>query len=185
MPWSSFENTMTELMSNHVYGQDMDGWAKQFTNNYHMAIMTGGDLISGIKVLKANTSAMESILKAKLKSVQPSTSTTLLDTIGPAIITYWTGATMQVAPIPKIPAPGAIKNIVTNQGLVTNPGTWTPISVQPNTDSSIFIKAFVTSAITHLMTVSGQFFVTALYPAPPPANTVPLPGVVPWIGYKV
>lgn len=180
MPWNSFESTMEQLMSNHAYGKDMDGWAKQFTNNYHFAILSGGDLINGIKVLKPNKAGMESTLKAKLKSVQPSTSVTLLDTIGSAIIMYWTGATMQLVPPPKIPAPGAIKNIITNQGLVTNPGTWTPLPVKPNTDSKIFIKAFKSAAITHLMTVSGQFIVTAAYPP----NT-PGPGVVPWFGYKV
>jgi hypothetical protein len=180
MPWSSFENAMGNLMKNHSYGKDMDGWAKQFTNNYHMAILSGGDLISGIKVLKANTTGMENVLKGKLKSVQPSTTTTLLDVIGPAIIMYWTGATMQLFPPPKIPAPGALKNLVTNQGLVTNAGSWTPLTVKPNTDSNIFIKAFVSAAKLHLLTVSGQFIVTAIYPP----NT-PGPGVVPWTGYKV
>jgi hypothetical protein len=119
-------------------------------------------------------------LKGKLKSVQPSTTTTLLDVIGPAIIMYWTGATMQLFPPPKIPAPGALKNLVTNQGLVTNAGSWTPLTVKPNTDSNIFIKAFVSAAKLHLLTVSGQFIVTAIYPP----NT-PGPGVVPWTGYKV
>ncbi len=180
MPWSLFESSMEQLMSNHVYGTDMDGWAKQFTNNYNMAIMTGGDLISNIKVLKGNTTGMESILKLKLKSVQPSTTITLLDVIGPAIQMYWTGATMQLFPPPKIPAPGALKNTATLQGLVTNPGVWTPLPVQPNTNSKIFISAFKSAATAHLMTISGQFIVTAIYPP-----NVPLIGIVPWVGYKV
>ena len=184
MPWSSFENTMESLMKNHVYGKDMDGWAKQFTMNYDMAIKTGGDLINGIKILKGNTTGMESALKGYLKSIQGQNSTTLLDIIGPAIIIYWTGATMSLSPPPKIPAPGAIKNQSTIVGLVTNPGTWSPLPVPANTDSKIFITAFKSAATLHLLTVSGTFNVLALYPPPPPPGLL-LPGVVPWFGYKV
>lgn len=180
MPWSSFENSMEKLMKNHVYGKDMDGWAKQFTNAYNTAILTGGDFVSKISVLKGNTSAMENMLKLKLKSTQKSTSITLLDVIGPAIILYWTGASMKIAPPPKIPAPGAVKNVTTITGVVTNPGSWSPMPVKPNTDSKIFIKAFKAAATAHLATVSGLFFVTAVYP-----GNVPGPGVVPWSGYKV
>lgn len=180
MPWNSFESTMEQLMSNHIYGKDMDGWAKQFTNNYHLAILSGGDLLNGIKVLKPNKAGMENMLKLKLKSVQPSTSTTLLDVIGSAVVMYWTGATMQLVPPPKIPAPGALKNVATIQGLVTNPGSWGPIPVKPNTNSKIFISAFKSAAMAHLMTVSGQFIVTAIYPP-----NVTAPGVVMWSGYKV
>ena len=180
MSWKTFESNMENLMSNHVYGQDMDGWAKQFTTAYDSAIKMGGDLANKISVLKGNTAGMESILKLRLKSVQPSTSTTLLDVIGPAVVMYWTGALMSLTPPPKVPAPGAVKNTMTIQGLVTNPGSWTPNPVKPNTDSKIFIKAFISSAKLHLTTVSGQFIVTAVYPP-----NVPGPGIVPWVGYKV
>jgi len=183
MPWSSFEKAMEPLMMNHVYGTNMDGWAKQFTTNYHLAILSGGDMINKIKIMKPNKTGMEEMLKAKLKQVQPSTSTTLLDVIGPAVKMYWTGATMMLAPPPLIPAPGAIKNLVTNQAPVLQSGTWSPIPVQPNTDSKIFLKAFIAAATSHLMTVGGIYVVTALYPGVP--SPVPGPGVVKWQGYMV
>lgn len=180
MPWSSFENSMETLMKNHAYGKDMDGWAKQFTNAYHLAILSGGDLLNNIKILKPNKAGMEQVLKLKLKSIQSSTSSTLLDVIGSAIQMYWTGATMSLAPPPKIPPPGAVKCVTTLQAPVLQPGTWSPIPVKPNTDSKIFLKAFKAAATAHLMTVGGIFLVIALYPP-----NIPAPGVVKWQGYKV
>jgi len=180
MSWRSFKNDMKSVMENHTYGKDMDAFAEQFTKKYDSAIKSGGDIANKIGVLNGNTAGMESALKGYLKSTQSQNSTTLLDIIGPAIIMYWTGATMKVSPPPKVPAPGAAKNVSTIQGLVMNPGTWSPIPVQPNDDSKIFLDAFISAAKLHLLSVSGQFIVNAIYPP-----NIAAPGVVPWVGYKV
>jgi hypothetical protein len=50
--------------------------------------------------------------------------------MGPAFISYWTGATMSAVPPPIIPSPGAVVNIVTVSSMITNPGTWQPTDIQ-------------------------------------------------------
>lgn len=180
MPWVDFENTMGGLMTNHIYGEDADSWAKQFTNNYHKAMLSGGDTINKIAVQKPNKKGMENALKGYLKQVNKSDKITLLDIIGPAIITYWTGASMSIIRPPIIPAIGALVNVSTVQGRVINPGTWAPLSVPPNKDSKIFISAFKSAAIQHLSTLTGEFATLSVYP-----GLLVNPGVVPWFGYTV
>lgn len=180
MPWVDFENTMESLMKNFVYGKSSDNFAKAFTDNYHKAMLSGGDTINKIAVQKPNKKGMEDALKGFLKQVNQSDKITLLDIIGPAIITYWTGASMSIITPPIIPAIGAIVNISTVQGRVINPGTWTPLAVPPNKDSKIFISAFKSAAIQHLGTLTGEFATASLFP-----GLVVKPGVVPWFGYTV
>jgi len=180
MSWSTFKSTLLPAMQSHAFGNNMAGFAKAFTLAYDTAIKSGKETISPIPLAKGNPSAMEAQLVGLLSQTQKSNSTTLLDVIGPAIITYWTGGLMMPIP-PIIPPVGAIKSIALTQGLVLNPGSWTPITVPPNNNPSIFLDAFITAAKIHLSTVSGLYLVLAQYPPPAP----PAPGVIPWVGYIV
>lgn len=180
MSWSAFKSTLLPAMQSHAFGNNMAGFAKTFTLAYDTAIKAGKETVSPIPLMKGNTSAMEAQLILFLSQTQKSNSTTLLDVIGPAIISYWTGGLLMPIP-PIIPPPGAIKSIALTQGLVLNPGSWTPIPVPPSNNSSIFLDAFITAAKIHLSTVSGLYIVLAQYPPPAP----PAPGVIPWVGYIV
>lgn len=180
MSWNTFKTTLLPLMQSHSFGNNIAGFAKSFTLAYDTAIKSGKETISPIPLMKGNTAGMETMIVTFLTQTQKSNSATLLDVIGPAIITYWTGGLM--SPIPPLPpAPGAIKNIALTQGLVLNPGVWTPIPVPPNNNPSTFLDAFIAAARIHLTTVSGLYIVLAQYPPPAP----PAPGVLPWVGYIV
>jgi hypothetical protein len=181
MSWATFKSTLLTQMQSGMFGNNMDAFAKAFTMAYDMSVKTGGDSISRIPMIKGNTTLMEQNLKLFLNQTQKSDSLTLLDVIGPAIISYWGGGMMANFPPPLIPAPGALQNIVTVQGMVISPGVWNPIVVQPNSDSQQFLDMFINSAKLHLTTISGMFVVTAQYPPPAP----PAPGVVMWNGYTI
>jgi hypothetical protein len=183
MPWSKFKDTILNQMNANASGGsgDLDAFAKLFAETYDAAIKSGKDMINPIPIGKGNVDKMQEVLSALLKQTQKSTGLTLLDVVGPAVIVYWTGARMQSAIPPNIPAPGSIKNIVTITGLVLNPGVWTPLPVPPNNNTSIFLDAFINAAKIHLTTVSGLYVVLAQYPPPAP----PAAGIVNWSGYKV
>lgn len=180
MSWSTFKSTILPLMQSNAFGNNIAGFAKTFTLAYDIAVKSGKETISPIPLMKGNTSAMEAQIIALMTQTQRSNSVTLLDIIGPAIITYWTGGIMMPIP-PIVPPPGAIKSIALTQGIVLNPGTWTPIPVPPNNNPSTFLDAFITSAKIHLTTISGMYVVLAQYPPPAP----PAPGVIPWVGYQI
>jgi hypothetical protein len=181
MSWGTFKSTLLPLMQNNAYGNSFAGFAAAFTQAYDVAIKSGGDVANNVPLLKGNTILMQQTLIGILQQTQTSNSTTLLEIIGPAIIVYWTGGLLSQVPPPKVPAPGAIKNISTVTALVLNPGSWTVNKVEPNNNPEQFLDAFINSAKIHLNTVSGLFNVIAQYPPPAP----PAPGVVPWSGYKV
>lgn len=180
MSWNTFKSTLLPAMQSHTFGNNMAGFAKTFTLAYDAAVKSGKETISPIPLMTGNTTAMEAQIVAFLSQTQMSNSLTLLDVIGPAIISYWTGGLMMTLP-PLPPAPGAIKNISLTQGVVLNPGVWTPIPVPASNNASIFLDAFISSAKIHLMTVSGLYVVLAQYPPPAP----PAPGVLPWSGYII
>lgn len=180
MSWSVFKSTVLAQMQSNSFGNNLEGFAKAFTLAYDTAVKSGKEMINPIPIAKGNAAGMEAQLVVFLKQTQMSKSLTLLDVVGPAIITYWTGATTQPIP-PLIPAAGAIKNIALIQGVVLNPGVWTPLPVPPNNNSSTFLDAFINSAKIHLSTVGGLYTVLAQYPPPAP----PAPGVLQWTGYLI
>jgi len=167
-------------MQSHSVGKNMPGFAKAFTLAYDTAIKSGKESISPIPVMKGNTSGMEAQINSFLSTTQNSKSLTLLDVIGPAVITYWTGATMMLIP-PLPPAPGSIKNIALVQGTVLNAGSWSPIPVPPNNNPSTFLDAFISAAKIHLTTVNGLYVTVSAYPP----FGAPAPGALPWVGYMV
>lgn len=157
-------------------------FAQSLTEEYDKVVKSGFTLIggNGTSVLRGNKELMQSVLMYKLSYTKLSKTGDLLRDIGPAIIAYWTGATLSKTP-PKTPTPGAVKNITTVNGLVIFPGVWTPISVPPMGSISPWLLNFILSASLHLLTISGLFVTLSQYPPPTP----PAPGVLPWLGYFV
>ena len=108
----------------------------------------------------------------------------LIKNLGSAFKAYWAGATMNPFPIPPIPAPGAIQNIVVTQNLCINPGTWVAQFPTPPVLSSAFLVDFIIlAAQIHLLTLKGMIYTTSMYPAAP--SPVPAPGVIQWSGYII
>jgi hypothetical protein len=110
MSWSIFKSQLLVGIQSYSYGNDINQFAKQFTASYDLAIRTGGDTINGVSVIKGNTVLMETTLLSIIQQTQLSNNRTLLDSIGPAIISYWVGVEFSKIP-PLIPAIGAISNI--------------------------------------------------------------------------
>ena len=182
MSWSTFKSNLLPAMQSHSYGRSFETFAASFTLSYDLAVRLGGETISKVPIAAGNPSGMQSTLTNLLRQTQNSSSPNLLQIVGPAIITYWSGATLLPIP-PIIPPPGAIASVATTQAPVINPGTWTPIDVPPNNDSNLFLDAFITSAKIHLSTISGMYFVMATYPSP--TGAIVAPGIVPWTGYVI
>lgn len=181
MSWDTFKSNLLTPMQNKAFGDSIDNFAAAFTNEYDIAIKSGGDTINGVPLISSNRVLMQQTLSNLLKQTQKAPVLTFLEVVGPAVILYWVGAQLSQAPPPIVPAPGAIKNISTILAPVTNPGSWTINKVGPSDSPEQFLNAFINSAKTHLTTVSGLFNVIAQYPPPAP----PAPGVVQWSGYKV
>lgn len=179
MAWSSFKSTMLGVMNNHTHGKDFDKFAKELANAYDLAIKAGKTTVTSIPLQKGNKSGMESQLKSLLQQTQNSKSTRLLAIIGPAVLTYWSGATLMQIP-PNIPCPGATKNISVTAAPVLSPGAWSPIDIPPNNNSKQWVDAFCAAATIHLTTVSGLHNCICIYPGSPPPVA---PGVLPWTGY--
>jgi hypothetical protein len=179
MAWSAFKSTVLPPMQSWVYGRSLEQWCSTFASAYDISIKTGKSTITQIPCLSGNKSAMESQLVSLLTQTQRSKTTSLLQIIGPAVISYWTGATLLNIP-PSIPCPGSIRNISVTSAPVLSPGVWTPMIVPPNNNPQIFINAFIAAATIHLTTVSGLHNCICIYPGTPPPIA---PGVLPWTGY--
>jgi hypothetical protein len=182
MSWATFKSSLLPSMQSHTYGRSFQSFANAFTLAYDSAIRGGGETVSRIPISTGNTAGMQSTLNGLLQQTQMSRSPNLLQIIGPAIITYWTGATLMPIP-PIIPPPGAIASVATLQAPVISPGSWSPLDIPPNNNSNLFLDAFITSAKIHLSTLNGMYFVSATYPAP--TGVIIAPGIVPWTGYIV
>lgn len=181
MSWSTFKGTMLPAMQSLTFGRSSAGFAKSFALAYDTAIKLGGKtLVTNIPLMRGNASVMEATLVSLMSTTSLSKTTTLLDVVGPAVISYWTGAMLLPIP-PLIPAPGTIANISVTNAPVLNPGTWTSIPAPANNNPMIFLNAFITSAKIHLTTVSGMHFMISQYPPIAP----PAPSILPWSGYYV
>ena len=180
MSWGTFKSTLLPQMQNNSY-KSISEFAKAFTFAYDVAVKSGTDPLNKVPLLKGNPILMQESIIQFLEQTQKAKVLTFLEVVGPAVIIYWIGAKMSPFPPPMIPAPGAIKNLVTTSGLVLSPGSWTPIKVPPNNNPEQFLNAFINSAKIHLTTVSGIYSVLAQYPPPAP----PAPGVIKWSGYKI
>jgi hypothetical protein len=170
---------MLPAMQSYSFGNSLEQWCVSFASAYDLSIKTGKSTVTNIPLMAGNKSAMEMQLIALLTQTKQSTIGSLLDIIGPAIITYWAGASLMNIP-PIIPCPGAIINIATVSAPVLSPGVWTPLPVPPNNNPVIFLNAFCAAATIHLTTVSGLHNCICNYPGVP---VIVAPGVLPWVGY--
>jgi hypothetical protein len=179
MAWSVFKSIMLPAMQSYSFGNSSELFAKQLTSAYDISIKTGRTTITNIPLATGNTAGMESTLVSLLTTTKLSNSVSLLQVIGPAVITYWAGAQLALIP-PLIPCPGAIVNISVVAAPVLSPGVWTPMIVPANNSPSIFLNAFCAAATIHLTTVAGLHNCICNYPGVP---VIVAPGVLPWTGY--
>jgi len=182
MSWDSFKRELKPYLDSPSPGKDITEFAKAFTNAYDNAIQQGGDLINQVKVQNGNKKLLELFtVLALVKGVLDTTGKfNMLNELGKAVEMYWTGATLNNFPIPKIPAPGSTSNIGVQQNIVTNPGKWPQVpSVIPTTKTEVFLNAFILAATIHLLGVSGAITTTSIYPP----NGTPNTGFINWNVY--
>ena len=186
MSWATFKSNILRRADSPENIDSIEFVANLWATEYDKAIKLGRDNINLISVQNGNVSLMESLFKVALLQGQSSPSSTfsLITEFGKGVQAYWTGATMNQFPIPLIPAPGSIQNIVVNSNLVTSPGVWTPQPpLSPNNNTALIVDQFISAATLHLTTVSGIIQTTSLYPSVP--TPIPSPGVIVWTGYNV
>ena len=188
MSWSLFKlNVLRKTNPTGNPSLSIDQVATIWSDEYDAAIKRGKDFINLESIQKGNKELMKSLfLIALLKGLAtpPGTNFSLVNEFGNGVKAYWIGAQMSPFPIPLIPAPGSIQNIVVNSNIAINPGTW-PIypPLKPAKKQEIMINMFILAAVIHLFSVGGIIQTTSLYPAVP--SPIPSPGVIPWTGYLV
>lgn len=108
----------------------------------------------------------------------------IINQIGKGIVGYWTGATLNLAPTPIIPATGTIQNITTTSAIVSKPGTFPNISPQvPTSDSARFLDQLILAMKIHLLSIEGIYNTISLYPGFP--TVPPAPGILLWKGFSI
>jgi hypothetical protein len=133
MSWETFKQNVLRVANNPQSINDIDIVAKTYATEYDDAVKRGGDSINGIAIERGNVDIMEQIFKSALQKGLSSTEPyDLVGEMGKGVVAYWTGATMR-PDIPEIPAPGSTQNTGVIRNIVTNPGTWAPVSVTPPT----------------------------------------------------
>ena len=188
MSWSLFKlNVLRKTSPTGNPSLNINQVATIWSDEYDAAIKRGKDFINLESIQKGNKELMKSLfLIALLKGLAtpPGKNFSLVNEFGNGVKAYWIGAQMSPFPIPLIPAPGSIQNIVVNSNIAINPGTW-PIypPLKPAKKQEIMINMFILAAVIHLFSVGGIIQTTSLYPAVP--SPIPSPGVIPWTGYLV
>jgi hypothetical protein len=180
MSWKRFKGELLPQMNSFTFGKDSNKFAKALTRSYDFTIKSGYSNLTAIPLIYGNVEGMETTLIQLLQTTKLSSKKTILDVIGPAVIQYWSGASLYLLP-PIIPAPMTLRNIAVTSAPILNAGKWTNIVVPPNSNSEIFLNAFIQSAKLHLTTVTGAHFCISQYP--PPA--APSPAVLPFTGYYI
>ena len=191
MSWGLFASNMKRYMANPIGVASLQVFAKKLTMEYDACIRRGIQGINLCSIQKGNTQLMEALTIVALlkcfalqKPGKPLPTSPILKELGNAVKGYWTGATLNPFPIPPIPAPGAIQNIVVTNNLCINPGTWiVQFELPPVESPNFFINSFILVAQIHLLTLKGMIYTTSMYPAAP--SPVPAPGVINWSGYVV
>lgn len=162
-----------------------DDLAKVIATAYDSSVKLppAGDLMHKITVLNGNVQVLENLIKIVL--IQQSRSETqlpIINAIANGFVAYWGGATLQNFPIPLMPAPGSISNILVTSNIVVNPGIQVsiPFTYEGLDNVDGFINKLIQAANIHLYTVGGWTFTTSLYP-----GGITAPGYLPWQGYSV
>ena len=191
MSWGIFASNMKRYMATPIGVATLQAFAKKLTMEYDACIRRGIQGINLCSIQKGNTELMEALTTVALlkcfalqKPGKPLPTSPILKELGNAVKGYWTGATLNPFPIPPIPAPGSIQNIVVSQNLCVNPGSWiVQFELPPVESPNFFINSFILVAQIHLITLKGMIYTTSLYPSAP--SPIPGPGVINWSGYVV
>ena len=188
MSWSLFKNNIlrkTNPINNPSL--NINKVATIWADEYDAVVKRGNDLLNLESVQTGNKELAKAFFQiALLKGLAtpPGVNFSLVNEFGNGVKGYWIGAQMNTFPIPLIPAPGSIQNIVVNSNIAMNPGTWPMYPpLKPAKKQVIMVNMFILAAIVHLFSVSGIIQTTSLYPGP--LTLVPAPGVIPWTGYLI
>ena len=191
MSWGIFKSNMKRYMANPIGVATQQAFAKKLTTEYDMCMRRGIQGINLCSIQKGNPQLMEQLVNVALAQCfaiqsppKPVPLSPIIKNLGPAIKAYWAGATMNPFPIPPIPAPGAIQNIIVTQNICINPGSWVvQFPLPPVLSQNFFIDIFVLAAQIHLLTLKGMIYTTSLYPSAP--SPIPGPGVISWSMYII
>ena len=186
MSWTLFKVNILRK-TNIINQNNISDVAKIWADEYDAAVKRGKDFIHLESVQTGNKLLMESLFRiALLKGLAtpPGQNFSLVNEFGKGVIAYWAGAQMNPFPIPLIPAPGSIQNIVVNSNVVVNVGIW-PIypPLKPARKQVVMVDMFILAALIHLFSIGGIIQTTSLYPSIP--TPIPAPGIIPWSGYLV
>lgn len=185
MSWGLFKLNILRK-TNIVNLNNIDNVAKIWASEYDSAVKRGRDFVNLESVQNGNKQLMETLFKvALLKGMSsPSDKFSLVNEFGNGVKAYWAGAPMLQFPIPIIPAPGSIQNIIVNSNIAINVGTWPMYPpIGPVKRMETMIDMFILAAIIHLFSIGGIIQTTSLYPSAP--SPIPAPGVIMWTGYLV
>lgn len=187
MSWSLFKSNILRKTNSSSNNINIDDVANIWANEYDACVKRGNDLLNLETIQTGNLDVMKNLFRVALLkglATPPGQSFSLPNEFSRGIIAYWAGATMSPFPIPLIPAPGTIQNIVVNSNIVTNVGVW-PIypPIKPAKKQEIMVNMFILAAAVHLFSIGGIIQTTSLYPAAP--TPIPAPGVIIWTGYII
>jgi hypothetical protein len=127
MSWEIFKNNILNVANNPDQIRSIEQVAELYAREYDAAIKRGKDTLNGVTLQKGNVDAMKQLfliaLQKGLTSTQPYD---LVGEMGKGVLAYWSGGTMNLLPVPIIPAVGAVANIGVVSNSISNPGQWQP-----------------------------------------------------------
>jgi hypothetical protein len=125
MSWQIFKERILQVSRDPRSIRSISDLARLWAVEYQAAIRRGGDTLHLIPLANGNLTGLEAGIRSALeRGLYSSVDYDLVGAMGPAISTYWTGATMSTIPTPVVPAPGSTSNIAVQSNMVTNPGIW-------------------------------------------------------------
>jgi len=188
MSWSLFKkNILRKTNPNNNPSLNINEVATIWADEYDAVVKRGKDLLNLESVQKGNKDLAKALFQiALLKGLAtpPGTNFSLVNEFGNGVKAYWMGAQMNPFPVPLIPAPGTIQNIVVNSNIATNPGTWPMYPpLKPASKQVIMVNMFILAATVHLFSVGGLIQTTSLYPSAP--SPIPSPAIISWTAYLI
>ena len=188
MSWALFKrNVLRKTNPNRNPSLNINEVATIWAEEYDACVKRGKDFINLEAVQTGNLELMKTLFKVALLkglATPPGVNFSLPNEFGNGVKAYWVGAQMRPFPIPLIPAPGSVQNLVVNSNVVINVGTW-PLypPLKPSAKQEIIVNMFVLAAVVHLFSIGGIIQTTSLYPSAP--TPIPAPGVISWTGYLI
>jgi hypothetical protein len=131
MSWEIFKRNILNVANSPEGIPDIDTIADLYAKEYDAAIKRGGDSINNVSVKRGNVDTMRQLFKSALqKGLNSKAGYDLVGEMGQGVLAYWSGATLNEFPVPKIPATGATQNIGVISNIVTSPGSWQPVDAR-------------------------------------------------------